>query len=245
MTSTSEPVEPNAAERGEPEAMRPAASLVGVTIRRPASGRTASREPEVRPAPSSTPAKTPHPAQPQTVARRPEPVGEAGSRPDTMAAPTAIIDYWEQLAGERFRPDIAALVHATIARQWPNSLLLRVVGFGRRPTLEVAHMFAPPATEPDRAIPIDAMSVDWIMELGREAVVSGSPLHETDAMPTGAGTIGCGVIVLPFGGDTAVDHVLCHLYRAEPRRERARTTPAQVPETNRSPGGRIRRLFGV
>lgn len=137
------------------------------------------------------------------------------ARTKPTVAPSAIIDLWEHLAANRLRPQMSDIDPVAIASQWPNSLLLRVTETGRRPGMEVAHMFAPTAGGPTAAIPIDAMTVDWIIGLGREVVVTGGPVHETDAVPTGDGPIACGVIALPFGPEAAVDHVLCHLYRVD------------------------------
>ncbi|MBT5571967.1 MAG: hypothetical protein HOJ90_12170 [Alphaproteobacteria bacterium] len=157
-------------------------------------------------------------------------------------APAAIIDLWEHLAGEHLRPKLQELDSLTIARQWPNSLLLRVTEHGRRPALEVAHMFVPTSGGPTVPIPIDAMTVDWIVALGREVVVTESPVHETDAVPTGNGPINCGVIALPFGPRSSVDHVLCHLYRVdETVLEGDAVLELRMPPRDRKG---IKRLFG-
>lgn len=161
---------------------------------------------------------------------------------DSAIAPSAIIDLWEHLAADRLRPDINDFDPITIAGQWPNSLLLRVSNRGRRPGLEVAHMFAPPAGGSTSAIPIDAMTVDWIVGLGREVVITGEPIHETDAVPTNSGSTACGVIALPFGAEASVDHVLCHLYRVD-----GGVLEGEIsPELSHPPRDRtgIRRLFG-
>mgnify|MGYP006418170527 FL=1 len=161
---------------------------------------------------------------------------------DSDIAPSAIIDLWEHLAADRLRPDISDFDPITIAGHWPNSLLLRVSERGRRPGLEVAHMFAPPAGGLTSAIPIDAMTVDWIVGLGREVVITGGPVHETDAVPTSSGSTSCGVIALPFGAETSVDHVLCHLYRIDEGVLEGETDP----ELSHPPRDRtgIKRLFG-
>jgi len=217
----------------------PASSLTRVSIRRAVRPATSTSHvdvevptviPALHPHKDSTPpiievrAETPEPAPnpgrskafPSAQARTPqtidEPIDTATGR-HTCVAPSAIIDLWEHLAAERLRPNISDVDPVTIAGQWPNSLLLRVTQGGRRPGLEVAHMFAPPAGGPTSAIPIDAMTVDWIVSLGREVVITGGPVHETDAVPTADGPISCGVIALPFGPE--VDHVLCHLYRVD------------------------------
>lgn len=164
------------------------------------------------------------------------------SSDDAFVAPAAIIDLWEHLAENRLRPKIGDLDPLVVARQWPNSLLLRVSDTSRRPALEVAHMFAPSAGGPTVAIPIDAMTVDWIVALGREVVATGSPVHETDAVPTSHGAINCGVIVLPFGPREGVDHVLCHLYRAdESLLEGEVVQEMRLPPRDRTG---IKRLFG-
>ncbi|MEP4378312.1 MAG: hypothetical protein ABJ215_03125 [Alphaproteobacteria bacterium] len=166
----------------------------------------------------------------------------AAARRHAHVAPSAMIDLWEHLAADRLRPNMSDVDPVTIAGQWPNSLLLRVTEGGRRPGLEVAHMFAPTAGGPTSAIPIDAMTVDWIVGLGREVVITGGPVHETDAVPTGAGPINCGVIALPFGAETGVDHVLCHLYRVDDRVvEGEIDAEHSLPPRDRTG---IKRLFG-
>lgn len=88
----------------------------------------------------------------------------------------------------------------------------------------------------------DAMTVDWIVGLGREVVITGGPVHETDLVPTGGGPIRCGVIALPFGPDACVDHVLCHLYRVDPNTlEAGADTGHSLPPRDRTG---IRRIFG-
>jgi len=161
---------------------------------------------------------------------------------ECSVAPSAIIDLWEHLAADRLRPSISDVDPITIAGQWPNSLLLRVTELGRRPGLEVAHMFAPTAGGPTSAIPIDAMTVDWVVGLGREVVITEGPVHETDAVPTGCGPISCGVIALPFGPEAGVDHVLCHLYRVDERvLEGEIDAEISLPPRDRTG---IKRLFG-
>lgn len=160
-----------------------------------------------------------------------------------VVAPAALIDLWEHLAASRLRPKVSDLDPVTIARQWPNSLLLRVTENGRRPTLEVAHMFVPSAGGSTSPIPIDAMTVDWIVGLSREVVSSRVPVHETDDVPTAKGTTPCGVIALPFGPDARVDHVLCHLYRVDDSLIEAADPAVFRRMTPRERPG-IRRIFG-
>ncbi len=183
------------------------------------------------------PARTFPSAQPRST----ETIG-ASAAGHTAVAPSAIIDLWEHLATDRLRPKISDIDPVTIAGQWPNSLLLRVTQGGRRPGLEVAHMFTPPAGGPTSAIPIDAMTVDWIVSLGREVVITGAPVHETDALPTAEGPISCGVIALPFGPEGGVDHVLCHLYRVDELVVEGQVeAPVSMPPRDRTG---IKRLFG-
>ena len=169
-----------------------------------------------------------------------EPPGIPAREPP--AAPAAVIDLWEHLAAHRLRPKLSDLDAVTVARQWPNSLLLRVTEDTRRPALEVAHMFVPTAGGPTIPIPIDAMTVDWIVALGQEVVLTRAPIHETDAVPTTQGAIQCGVIALPFGTEACVDHVLCHLYRVdETVIEGEAVTENSLPPRDRTG---IKRLFG-
>lgn len=234
--------------------MSPAASLTRVAIRRPpASDDTSARDddpPRVHRLFDDGPVIDVVPVRETDVWREnadtaaPSSGVPKGHAPDYAAdvAPAALIDLWEHLAEHRLRPRRADIDPVAIARQWPNSLMLRVTEQGRRPGLEVAHMFAPSAEAPASAIPIDAMTVDWIVGLGREVVITGGPVHETDLVPTGGGPIRCGVIALPFGPDACVDHVLCHLYRVDPNTlEAGADTGHSLPPRDRTG---IRRIFG-
>lgn len=236
-----------------PRKPEPAASLTAISIR-PTSTRPPHRE-TAAPSVPQEPVSIPRPNNDDTPFSLPAfgtranwetaPARAAmpGARTDSgMIAPAAMIDLWEHLAAQRLRPEIRDLDTLMIARQWPNSLLLRVKDGSRRPALEVAHMFAPTAGGPTVAIPIDAMTVDWIVALGREVVITQSPVHETDAVPTASGDIPCGVIVLPFGPPDRVDHVLCHLYRVDDTMlEGEVVVETRLPPRDRSG---IRRLFG-
>lgn len=232
----------------------PAASLTGVSISRPKPAPSAQphlQSPVSRhlPVVLPTPLNDDEPSGLPAFGRnRAQPVTPGGSKaaacePEpTTIAPAAVIDLWEHLAADRLRPVLADLDPGLIARQWPNSLLLRVKAVARRPALEVAHMFAPTVGGPTVAIPIDAMTVDWIVALGREVVTTASPVHETDALPTTQGPIDCGVIALPFGPVAHVDHVLCHLYRADKSLlEGEALSDTRMPPRDRTG---IKRLFG-
>lgn len=234
----------------------PAASLTGIRITRPGPPCVSETA-----APGDRAIEAPVTILEPARARAPVPINDdAPGRPevfpsavpaidvdttppcDTPVAPSAIIDLWEHLAANRLRPKISDLDPLMVARRWPNSLLLRVSDASRRPALEVAHMFAPTAGGPTVAIPIDAMTVDWIVALGREVVSTGSPVHETDAVPTNHGATHCGVIALPFGPEGGVDHVLCHLYRADEHLiEGEALQDIRLPPRDRTG---IRRLFG-
>ncbi len=234
--------------RNEKDDAKPAAALTDVKIgRRGLSGTPKTEAHTATPPAPADPA--PSRATPEAVSRprsfpaarlttplpvhshEPAIIENDGTDRQTVA-PAAIIDLWEHLAAERLRPRMRDMDPVAIARQWPNSLLLRVTNAGRRPGLEVAHMFAPTAGGPTAAIPIDAMTLDWIVGLGREVVSTGGPVHETDAVPTEGGPIDCGVIALPFGPEAGVDHVLCHLYRVNDRLiegEATRVSPEHTP----------------
>lgn len=242
-----------------PDAAPPAASLTRVAIKRRAvDGPALTGTPvkpivvatPVDPKPEAVPARVfPSARKPSDEQSAPSPSNARPPVPDVETtivqppvAPSAIIDLWEHLAANRLRPHVSDVDPVSIASQWPNSLLLRVTEIGRRPNMEVAHMFAPTAGGPTAAIPIDAMTVDWIVGLSREVVLTGSPVHETDAVPTGDGPISCGVIALPFGPEASVDHVLCHLYRVDERTiEGDVSAGLGLPPRDRTG---IKRLFG-
>lgn len=174
---------------------------------------------------------------------------DAVGAPPVPQPPEAIIDWWERLADSRRHPHIGGLDEVTVQESWPNSLLLRNVGGGRRASIEVARIFLPPAKSGVTPIPVDAMGLERVVSVTREVMETGAPLHERDSLPTMAGSaFDCAIIALPFGEGGIPDHVLCHLYRpgkggdagpAPDGRDTA-VTPAAA-----TPAGRIRRLFGT
>lgn len=235
----------------------PAASLAGVSIAPRVPAPPPHETPEITvekpdlvrhrlPIALPTPINDDEPSSAPAFGKKPSPSASPVIAPylpePEKIAPAAVIDLWEHLAADRLRPLIAELDPLVVARQWPNSLLLRVKEVARRPSLEVAHMFAPTLGGPTVPIPIDAMTVDWIVALGREVATTATPAHETDAVPTAQGAIPCGVIALPFGPSANVDHVLCHLYRVdETLLESGTLSDTRIPPRDRTG---IRRLFG-
>ncbi|MEK9661836.1 MAG: hypothetical protein VW644_08905, partial [Alphaproteobacteria bacterium] len=101
-----------------------------------------------------------------------------------------------------------------VAAYWPNSLLLRASGGPRRPTVEVSRIFSADAAHDATPLPVDTMTIDWMMALAREVTHDGVPVHELDNVSAADPDAEYGVIALPFGSESGVvDHVLCHLYR--------------------------------
>lgn len=220
------------------DGLRPAASLTSIPVRR--RRKSGGSDPVVtrpekqrRPVPESTDApvkprkesfgKLQVPAAPAVIERpdaEPEPELRADEDAEAVAtrrpapAPEGIIALWESLAGESAIPSLIDLDLGRIATHWPNSLLLRASGSPRKPTVEVARIFSADAAHEAAALPIDTMTIDWMMALAREVTHDGVPVHELDSVSANAPDVEYGVIALPFGASPeTVDHVLCHLYR--------------------------------
>lgn len=229
--------------------LRPPASLTSIPVRR----RRKSGEAPPRPSSAVQPSKhdpADAPAKPRKEAfgklrQAPVPPDPATDTPqdiepvaDEFAAhrsaalpPEDIIALWESLAGETSLPALFDLDMARVAAHWPNSLLLRASGSPRRPVVEVARIFSADAAHDAAPLPIDTMTIDWMMALAREVMHDGVPVHELDNVSADDPGVEYGVIALPFGAAPgAVDHVLCHLYRYDgpsPEDAAARDTKAR------------------
>lgn len=161
--------------------------------------------------------------------------------------PEGIITLWESLAGETAIPSLIDLDLGKIAAHWPNSLLLRASGGPRRPSVEVARIFSVDAAHDAVPLPVDTMTIDWMMALAREVTHDGVPVHELDNVSAADPDAEYGVIALPFGSTPdAVDHVLCHLYRYDGPTAQDEAARAQVERPAPSRSGRklVASIFG-
>ena len=66
---------------------------------------------------------------------------------------------------------------------------------------------------------------EWMLELGRAALMAGAPVEEMQRLATGAGATGFRLVALPLGSGGAPDSVLCSLAAttAAPRFGKRRT----------------------
>ncbi len=244
----------------------PASSLASIPVRRrrkrgnlPVPPEKPSHQPQSAPAqPPAAPRKETFGKARLPAVENPEPLVGATAPtnenlPDSATPATeenqlatlpteAIIELWESLADEDAIPSLLDLDVAKVAIHWPNSLLLRATGNPRRPEVEVARIFSADPAHTVAPLPIDTMTIDWMMALAREVTHDGVPVHELDNVSDDDPTVEYGVIALPFGSSPdAVDHVLCHFYRYEGAPDAA----YPLPEPEERPAGHkpVRRMM--
>jgi hypothetical protein len=124
-------------------------------------------------------------------------------------APTgadALIDYWDEHAGDRLFPALAELDREHIAQSWPNTVLL-TFGSGDMPRMTRLG-------EPDGEVEYNLMVTDWIMSRGRQAAQRAEALEEEQRFPVGRGRARYRLVLLPCSNEgSRVDHMLCHVSR--------------------------------
>ena len=248
--------------------LKPAASLTSIPVRRrrKTDGIIARPQAAPRPQPAPEPAETARPRKesfgklriPEDAQNAPAPNAAPADTPPqepsvsisprgTAQPPEGIIALWESLTGDNLLPTLIDLDMGKVAAGWPNSLLLRASGSPRRPSVEVARVFSADAAHDTAPLPIDTMTIDWMMALAREVTHDGVPVHELDNVSADDPSVEYGVIALPFGDATgAVDHVLCHLYRYDgPAAESAPAREHRERPASPKPGRRpFASIFG-
>lgn len=129
--------------------------------------------------------------------------------PERDPAPTgadALIDYWDELAGDRLFPALAELDRERIAEHWPNTVLLTFAA-GDMPRMTRLG-------EPDGEVEYNLMVTDWILSRGRQAAERAEALEEEQRFPVGRGRARYRLVLLPCSNEGArVDHMLCHVSR--------------------------------
>jgi hypothetical protein len=148
---------------------------------------------------------------------RPAPLAEpaqempaiAAAAPEQNVAPTsadALIDYWDEHAGDRLFPALGELDREHIAQFWPNTVLLSF-GHGDMPRMTRLG-------EPDGEVEYNLMVTDWILSRGRQAAERAEALEEEQRFPIGRGRTRYRLVLLPCSNEGArVDHMLCHVSR--------------------------------
>jgi len=165
-------------------------------------------EPELEPAFASIGVAPPAAPTTELVAELP-PADEPATETEPLAAPhgaDALIDYWDELAGDRLFPAFAELDRERINEYWPNTVLL-TFGAGDMPRMTRLG-------EPDGEVEYNLMVTDWIMTRGRQAAERAEALEEEQRFPMGRERVRYRLVLLPCSNDGGrVDHMLCHLSR--------------------------------
>jgi hypothetical protein len=165
-------------------------------------------EPEPPAPPAFSPLAEPQPALVAEPALE-MPAVAADAAPERDAAPTsadALIDYWDEHAGDRLFPAVAELDRARIAEHWPNTVLLT---FGAGDMPRMARL-----GEPDGEVEYNPMVTDWILSRGRQAAARAEALEEEQRFPVGRGRVRYRLVLLPCSDEGArIDHMLCHVSR--------------------------------
>jgi hypothetical protein len=124
-------------------------------------------------------------------------------------APTgadALIDYWDERAGDRLFPALAELDRERIAQAWPNTVLL---SFGNGDMPRMTRL-----GEPDGEVEYNLMVTDWVLSRGRQAAERAEALEEEQRFPVGRGRARYRLVLLPCSNEgSRVDHMLCHVSR--------------------------------
>ncbi len=183
-----------------------AASLLDVPIRRrPADGEWAGT-PGDPPAPPAAGQASATPASPATPATPTPPA------PQPVRSPSEdLIAYWEGLKDDRRYPSPDSVDEKAIGEIAAQAFLMRCQPDGQFHEVErvvCARMF-----EFDWFDDNAGMILEWLHNLGNEAVRLGIPIVETDTFPSRAGPVRCTGTILPFSVDgRVVDRLLCCLH---------------------------------
>lgn len=133
----------------------------------------------------------------------------AEAAPEQKVAPTsadALIDYWDEHAGDRLFPALTDLDRERIAQFWPNTVLL---SFGNGDMPRMTRL-----GEPDGEVEYNLMVTDWILSRGRQAAERAEALEEEQRFPVGRGRARYRLVLLPCSNQGfRVDHMLCHVSR--------------------------------
>lgn len=153
----------------------------------------------------------------------PAPEAEAIAAPQSPkwspppAKPVDIVRYWTLARRGRRLPALSDLDLDEIARNWPDSLLLRYVPESRHLELEksLVRLSKTDSDQPDaRGAQIDYTPdvIDWVVHQGLVVTKDGNPVRATDEFDVEDGIARYRVVALPLGEDGSdIDHILCHL----------------------------------
>ena len=175
-----------------------------------------SKRREEREAKQSEKAQTESAAEePETPAEPPPP--EPAPKWSPPAKPTDIVRYWTLARRGRRLPALSDLDLGEIARNWPDSLLLRYVSDTGLLELEksLSRLSSAGSAQPDgpeKKIDYTPDVIDWVVHQGLVVTKDGNPVRATDEFDVEDGIARYRVVALPLGEDgSEIDHVLCHL----------------------------------
>lgn len=146
-----------------------------------------------------------------------KPVAPAAPPRQASAPPGDMFRYWTLHRKGQAPPPLSALNLDEVARNWPDSLLLRFTAATGHLELEMSFSKTAMQGGEGSAPQIDYTPavIRWVVEQGRSAANDGSPTRATEDFETEAGVRRYSVIALPLSEDGAsVDHILCHLQPA-------------------------------
>lgn len=133
------------------------------------------------------------------------------------ARPNDIFRYWTLHRNGRAMPALSALNLDEVAKNWPDSLLLRFAAGSRHLELEMSfsknamargHQ---PNTQ-ERRIDYTPAVVEWVLSQGLTAAKDGTPARVMAEFETETEVRRYSMVALPLSEDGAnVDHILCHL----------------------------------
>jgi len=127
--------------------------------------------------------------------------------------PVVIIAWWEGLKRGRAFPAPDDLDRGAIGARWPAAVLLsyspEVNGIARATRIgdrDEVHK---------GAVEYSSMLTEWLLAVGRLAMLRGAPIDETRDFPSTRGIAAYSILALPLSaGGHSPDHVLCRLGRA-------------------------------
>lgn len=132
--------------------------------------------------------------------RMPTPALKAMGRMDITA-------YWNHIRGERRLPCAANLDRLQLARDWPNTVLMRCDGNRQLLALQFSEIQGLLSSSD-----FSTMAVEWIRSLCMDAVQGRRPVETSESFPTRNGSVTFRAVALPLSADEiTVDHVLFHV----------------------------------
>jgi len=190
---------------GPPEVAAPTYHVQAEPLEPPATTAVSAAAIEVEPAVETKAVEAP--------ASVPAPVKEPAPAAPAFAS---LAEYWHFLRGGQDFPATETLDHALVTERWPGSLVIAFTPGSQdvrgepRPA-GVTRLGTACAATRD-AVDYGSYATEWMLELARAALVSGSGVEEMQRLQTSAGAAGFRLVALPLGRtDRDPDSVLCEL----------------------------------